>query len=197
MGWTCLYFYNFFPKKETTKNEEFFSIYKQGDLDFSKTLASSPASTACSWPTDQQPTDSDVESSRFGLTNMFNVLRTCSTSDGVAAQTSQVSTLRSDGLSCHWFTATPNPSESVFKPFIFTDNVRISPLTQISDGSDTTLLQRLHEQRNWSAVGNLLKSLETTCVEEVKRAICEDQVPNQEFDELLKDCVEAEVKFYR
>jgi len=27
---------------------------------------------------------------------------------------------------CHWFTSTPNPQTSVFKPFIFTPAVRIS-----------------------------------------------------------------------
>jgi secernin len=30
---------------------------------------------------------------------------------------------------CHWFTATPNPQESVFKPFIFTPDARISQHT--------------------------------------------------------------------
>lgn len=115
-------------------------------------------------------------------------------------QTSHVSTLAAT-LSCHWFTATPNPSESVFKPFIFTENCRISPLTKMptddGNGAERTLLQKLHGQRNWPAVGELLKSLEATCVDEVKRALTQAKLPNQEFDELLKDCVEAEVKFYR
>jgi secernin len=30
---------------------------------------------------------------------------------------------------CHWFTATPNPQASVFKPFIFTPAARISQHT--------------------------------------------------------------------
>jgi secernin len=30
---------------------------------------------------------------------------------------------------CHWFTATPNPQESVFKPFIFTPEAKISQHT--------------------------------------------------------------------
>lgn len=30
---------------------------------------------------------------------------------------------------CHWFTATPNPRASVFKPFIFTPAARISQHT--------------------------------------------------------------------
>ncbi|MPC38089.1 Secernin-1 [Portunus trituberculatus] len=32
--------------------------------------------------------------------------------------------------SCHWFTGTPDPCRSVFKPFIFTNNVKISPHIQ-------------------------------------------------------------------
>lgn len=38
----------------------------------------------------------------------------------------QVSLLSSNKPCCHWFTATPNPLLSVFKPFVFTPNVRIS-----------------------------------------------------------------------
>ena len=109
-----------------------------------------------------------------------------------------MSTLTPDGISCHWFTGTPNPVESVFKPFIFTPNTRISPLTKTPDNESETILYKLHSNRNWDAIGILLRSLELTCVDEVKRFLNENPgTPNQELDELMKDCVEAEVKFYR
>lgn len=44
----------------------------------------------------------------------------------------QVSVLSPPGSakpSCHWFTATPDPSISVYKPFVFTPHVQISHLT--------------------------------------------------------------------
>ena len=128
---------------------------------------------------------------------MFNLLRTFRNEKQVNPQTCYVSWFSETVLASHWFTATPNPSESVFKPFVFTHNVRISPLTKLPESGEVTLLQKLHSQRNWAKVGDLLRSLEATCVDEVKRVLSETKLPNSEFDELLKDCVEAEVKFYR
>lgn len=166
-------------------------IILQGDFNFAKVFSSNEL-TSTKWPGNEPSSDD-----KFGIINLFEILRTVNCDKN--PQTSHVSTLTGNGISCHWFTATPNPSESVFKPFIFTENCRISPLTLLpTDGnSEQTLLQKLHAQRNWSAIGNLLKSLESTCVDEVKRALTQSKLPNQEFDELLKDCVEAEVKFYR
>lgn len=101
-------------------------------------------------------------------------------------------------MSNHWFTNTPNPEQSVFKPFVFTPNVRISPLTRAEEGGQKTTLAKLHENRDWATVGDLLQSLEKSCVEEVKTYLLDHSgVATQELDDLMKDCVEAEVKFYR
>lgn len=133
---------------------------------------------------------------------MFAFLRSTATSSASASHVTEIS---ADGggstpVTCHWFTATPNPVESVFKPFVFTRNVRISPLTVLadddSDGS-VTRLHMLHQQRNWEKVGPLLESLELSCVQEVHNFLSAAEAASQELDELLKDCVEAEVKFYR
>lgn len=114
------------------------------------------------------------------------------------AKSSQVSVLSKDKLSCHWFTATNNTKESVFKPFVFTENVRISPLTIFAEDKDpeVTLLVKYHSGRDWAKAGELLKSLEQTCVAEVKEALASGPDPT-ELEDLMKDCVEAEVKFYR
>lgn len=40
-----------------------------------------------------------------------------------------LSPIESAKPSCHWFTGTPDPSISVYKPFVFTPNVQISHLT--------------------------------------------------------------------
>lgn len=137
-----------------------------------------------------------VSEETFSLTCMFDVLR--NTDSSKSPGSSHVSMLSPTGICCHWFTATPNPKESVFKPFLFTFNTRISSLTKIHEGEELTVLHKLHSQRNWENVGSLLKSLESTCVEEVKKYLNEHPgTPNQELDDLMKDCVEAEVKFYR
>lgn len=134
--------------------------------------------------------------SSFSLEDMFRVLREhCA----VSVKSSQVSVLSGDKLSCHWFTATSNTRESVFKPFVFTEKVRISPLTVYAAEKDGegTLLVKYHAGRDWAKAGDLLQSLEQTCVAEVKEALASSGADPTELEELMKDCVEAEVKFYR
>ncbi|XP_055644860.1 secernin-1 [Toxorhynchites rutilus septentrionalis] len=159
-----------------------------GELNFSALFDYEPAR---SWPASEPSSEAS-----FGVIQMFETLRASGVDQ--KALTSHVSVLSSTGLSCHWFTATPNPLESVFKPFAFTPGTKISPLTKVPEGQSQTLLHKLHSSRKWEQIGDLLKSLESTCVEEVNRFISEHSgEPNQELDELMKDCVEAEVKFYR
>lgn len=163
-----------------------------GEFNFQQAFATNIKPIATNWPGAAPSIDA-----KFSVINLFKTLRTVESEK--PAQSSHVSQLSTSGKSCHWFTATPNPNESVFKPFVFTPNARISPLTAVqpSDGT-TTLLHKLYQQRDWAAVGNLLRSLEGACVDEMTRTLSEmGSVGNSEFDELLKDCVEAEVKFYR
>lgn len=159
------------------------------ELNFRESYHSSTSSEDSQW----QLTNAGA----FTLEDMFSVLRE-NCPDGSGIKASQVSVLSADKLSCHWFTATNNPKESVFKPFVFTDNVRISPLTIYDETKDSevTLLVKYHGARNWEKAGDLLKSLEQTCVAEVKEALASDPDP-AELEDLMKDCVEAEVKFYR
>lgn len=161
-----------------------------GEFNFRESFHPSTTLEDSQWPKGEL-------SSEFSLEDMFRVLRE-NGPDGIGIKSSQVSVLSADKLSCHWFTATNNPKESVFKPFVFTDNVRISPLTIYDEtkDSDMTLLVKYHGARNWEKAGDLLKSLEQTCVAEVKEALASDPDP-AELEDLMKDCVEAEVKFYR
>lgn len=160
-----------------------------GELNFAAVFGFE--STTRSWPGSEPAGEGS-----FTLIQMFETLRAAGVEQ--KSLSSHVSVLSSSGLSCHWFTATPNPVESVFKPFIFTSGAKISPLTKVPQGEKQTLLHKLHNNRKWENVGDLLKSLESTCVDEVDRFISEHSGETiQELDELMKDCVEAEVKFYR
>ncbi|XP_014103376.1 secernin-1 [Bactrocera oleae] len=129
----------------------------------------------------------------YTLTSMFDTLR--SAADSATSRSASVSVLTT-GISCHWFTATPNASESVFKPFVFAPNPKISPLTKVPPDNTHTLLHKLHAQRKPNAVDDL-KALEVACVEELNTYLAEHPTADEELDELMKDCVEAEVKFYR
>ena len=154
------------------------------------------ASFAASKEDFQWPGGELSNANSFALEDMFSLLRENCPEVGI--KSSQVSVLCADTLSCHWFTATNNTAESVFKPFVFTENVRISPLTVYDEAKEAgvTLLVKYHNARNWAKAGELLKSLEQTCVAEVKEALASNPDP-AELEELMKDCVEAEVKFYR
>ena len=79
-------------------------------------------------------------SDNFQLSDMFTVLRDddiCFHGDwGFASTGSQVSHIHPTNLSSHWFTATPNPANSIFKPFVFCENSAGSPHTISPDYGD-------------------------------------------------------------
>lgn len=135
----------------------------------------------------------EYPSSGYSAQKMFEVLRASAEGSGAIAS-SFVSVLKGP-MAVHWLTGTQDPRESVFKPFIFTNDAVVSPLTALKD-DDETPLRKLHANRKWDQVGELLKSLEKSCVDEVDGYVV-DNAPTDELSELLKDCVEAEVKFYR
>lgn len=130
----------------------------------------------------------------FTLTNMFKILR--ASSEEHPSRASTVFMMRDGGISSYWFTATPNAMESVFKPFVFSPQPKISPLTKVPSNCQFTLLYKLHAQRKPTSIEHL-KALEASCVEEVSAYLTDYSEADGELDELMKDCVEAEVKFYR
>ncbi|KAH8406935.1 hypothetical protein KR222_000362 [Zaprionus bogoriensis] len=127
--------------------------------------------------------------------DMFETLRTASGAESRAASVAVLSG-KGSSISCHWFTGTPNAAESVFKPFVFAPKPRISPLTQVQAEAEHTLLHSLHANRKPAALEHL-RSLERSCVDELNNYFSIQDHASDELDELLKDCVEAEVKFYR
>lgn len=158
-------------------------LYDGGELNFSKAFSMEVPDNK--WPGDEP-------SSGFSAQKMFEVLR-ASAEAAEPVASSFVSVIK-ESVAINWFTGTPDPRESVFKPFIFTKDAVVSPLTSLKE-DDETPLRKLHENRKWDQVGELLKSLEKSCVDEIDGYV--DNAPTDELNELLKDCVEAEVKFYR
>lgn len=88
---------------------------------------------------------------KFGVADMMKILRDegsgLNMGDGTTG--SQVSMLTTPvaGVTsmpcCHWFTATPNPAISMFKPFIFGPNASIGDLTMSPDfGADEPRLMK-------------------------------------------------------
>ena len=138
----------------------------------------------------------------------------------VASQVSMLSSSDSNALDIHWFTATPNPSVSVFKPFVFcpdadTGDVTVSPA--IGGEKSRPCLQssvdrrhqlyKMHEK--WremmdskTAIGEklciTLRELESSCVREMLEfAKTSNKSSLSDVADIFKDVTESEMKFYR
>ncbi|NXT46002.1 SCRN2 protein, partial [Pluvianellus socialis] len=147
----------------------------------------------------------------------------CVDSEGFRTAGSMVSVLpRDPALPCvHFFTATPDPSRSVFKPFVFVDGLKPAPQVRSPTFRDDPAKQiprfqstvdRRHElyRRHQAALGLMerdqergqqllqtLRDLEKQGLEGMNALLGGTVAPSpEELADLFFDCVEAEMKFY-
>uniref|UniRef100_A0A8C5FIB6 Secernin-2 n=1 Tax=Gadus morhua TaxID=8049 RepID=A0A8C5FIB6_GADMO len=154
---------------------------------------------------------------------MMSILRDkpsgiCMDSGGFCTTGSMVSVLpRDPGLPCiHFFTATPDPSRSIFKPFVFSE--RIGPMQRVASpqyGPDDparrqprfqSQVDRRHDlykahqgalsNMDGLAVYEILRDLESQCLVDIL-AMLSGELPGEELGDLFFDCVDAEIKFYQ
>ena len=159
------------------------------------------------------------------MDQMFQVLRDEDSSINftgelltVGSQVSIVTPSTSAIPSCHWLTATPDPVNSVFKPFIFCENVSVGNWTvspSMGDRPRATLqtsvdrrhpLYKAHEKgralmQTGSQAGQKLRTtmanMEKQCVHEVMEFLKTfSQADLNEVKELFSDIAESETKFY-
>lgn len=160
---------------------------------------------------------------KFDATSMFAILRdedSCICRTDVSVSTgSQVSVLWPHGsasANVHWFTATPNPSRSIYKPFIFAKDVDLGTVTMSPVYGDKDPVkekprfQRTVDRRHtlYSAHASVpplgpnpnaklladLDSLEAKSVINVKKL--SDQ-SSAEVKHLFRDAVQEELKLYQ
>ncbi|XP_071158188.1 secernin-3-like isoform X2 [Mytilus edulis] len=120
---------------------------------------------------------------------------------------------------CHWFTATPNPSLSVFKPFIFCSSVDIGEVTRSpatgerARASFQTNVDRRHPlfighekarplMESDDPIGQRLLStmqqLEQNCITEMQEFLQSFSESNlNDVQDLFKDISESETKCYK
>ncbi|XP_014257056.1 secernin-3 [Cimex lectularius] len=144
---------------------------------------------------------------KFQVTDMFKILRDTESGicmrlgSGCVTTSSQVSLLFGDKPCAHWFTGTPDPTVSVFKPFVFTPSVKISHHTVAPAGEKAHNLHKLHAVAVESKPNVLeqLREMEANCTEETISFVSgyDTSTDITELDELFKDVVETEVKFYK
>ncbi|GBM07051.1 Secernin-2, partial [Araneus ventricosus] len=160
------------------------------------------------------------QTGEFKATDMFKVLRDkpsgiCMSSGSFVSTGGQVSVLQKpeSGLpSCHWFTATPDPARSVFKPFIFGEDITF-PSAVVSPVSDLTTafsghvdrkhnLYKLHEEfcikrkGNLSTLRNHLAELETKYVNLAKDISLNYSAKKADAGKLFCNAVEEESLLY-
>lgn len=206
---------------------------EDGDLNFAKAFTAEYGGISLS---DKQRPENRLQGGRKMLENMtregkisvdqiFQVLRDEASSINftgelvtVGSQVSVITPSTSSIPSCHWFTATPNPSNSVFKPFIFCENVNIGNWTispSMGDRPRATFqtsvdrrhpLYKAHEKgrqlmQTGSPAGEKLHTtmvnMEQQCVHEVTeflRTFSEADI--NEVKDLFSDIAESEAKFY-
>lgn len=183
----------------------------EGEFNFAKAFSGEKKPGSSRYDAGKKILEDLTAANNFRETDMFKVLRDkdseiCRPCDAAyPTQGSQVSMVSAIRPSVHWFTATPDPSRSVFKPFVFTKGAVVSKHTRCPEEKPNAAhtLYALHEKNaNNGQVGELLRRMEADCVEELVQLLARlgDQPSADnltELDELFKDCVETEVKFYR
>ncbi|XP_034044323.1 secernin-2 [Thalassophryne amazonica] len=149
--------------------------------------------------------------------------RICMDSEEFCTTGSMVSVLpRDTSLPCvHFFTATPDPSRSIFKPFVFSDCT--TPVLRVVSpqfGPDDPIrkqprfqnqvdrrhdLYKAHQVALNSmktnpdeglAVYDILRDLESQCLSDIS-ALLSGEISEQELGDLFFDCVDTEIKFYQ
>lgn len=115
----------------------------------------------------------------------------------------------------HWFTGTPDPQFSYFKPFIFHRSVKeASEKTKSPEGDPTDrrhTLYRRHEAfyerlRADTELQTTLRQIENLCIDELEQVVlrgaAREEVPLEEDEAneihcLFSDSVESELRFYK
>ncbi|KAJ0183867.1 hypothetical protein K1T71_000290 [Dendrolimus kikuchii] len=143
----------------------------------------------------------------FKVEDMFNILRhkeshICrSCDDAFPTQASQVSSLSAEGINIHWFTATPDPSLSFFKPFVFAPNTSTSSFTHSPNmpGREHDLYS-LHKKivlkANTEEIEKNIQDLETEWLKKVVDLTKPGQESMETLGNIFKDSVKAEVELY-
>jgi len=137
------------------------------------------------------------------------ICMTDETDHGYASTGSQVSVLvpvsnqKSEIDACHFFTATPNPQVSLFKPFIFSAKVELGPLT-VSTPSEISSerlhpLYSAHKKATREQLENQrLKDFEHEGIMEIMGKLkSSNETSADTYETLFHDAVDAEIELLR
>ncbi|CAF1242508.1 unnamed protein product [Rotaria sordida] len=186
-------------------------------LNFAETFQTSSACGHSRLKAGQKLLENLTKNGNFSVFDMISILRDdqsgiCMLGDGDDCITtaSQVSVLlptnkkTSQLNACHFFTGTPNPKTSLFKPFIFTDKVELGPLTVSTPVEITShRIHPLYSARQKASREQLedkrLKDFEHEGIIEIIGKLKSSSNENNAdtFDTLFHDTVSAEIELLR
>jgi secernin len=185
-------------------------------LNFSETFQDSSPCTHGRLNSGKKLLENLTKNGNFSVFDMISILRDDQSgicmlggNDGYTSTGSQVSVLipknkkKSHIDACHFFTGTPNPKVSLFKPFIFSNKVELGPLT-VSSPSEITS-QRVHplysahkKATQEQLEDQRLKDFEHNGIMEVIGILKSSDDNNADtYETLFHDTVAAEIELLR
>jgi secernin len=198
-----------------SKNLEAFAREKnfwdgEDKLNFAQTFQGPSRSTDARLKAGRQLLEDLTKNGNFSVFDMMSILRDDKAgiavddkTRGVRTTSSQVSVLTSKNDACHFLTGTPNPKQSLFKPFIFSDNVELGPLTVSSPPEVTPrrvhALYSAHEKADWDKVDSKrLKDFEHEEIMEIINKLKSSEKANDDtYKTLFHDTVSEEIELLR
>jgi secernin len=179
-------------------------------LNFAQTFQGPSRTTDARLKAGRQLLEDLTKNGNFSVFDMISILRDdqagISVDDktrGIRTTSSQVSVLTPKNDACHFLTGTPNPKQSLFKPFIFSDNVELGPLTVSSPTEVTSQrihpLYSAHVKTNWEKVDSKrLKDFEHEGIMEIISKLKSSEKTNDDtYTTLFHDTVSAEIELLR
>lgn len=135
----------------------------EGTLNFAQVFQGPSPTTDARLKAGRKLLEKLTKNGNFSVFDMMSILRDDQAgiavddkTRGVRTTSSQVSVLTPTNGACHFLTGTPYPKRSLFKPFIFSDDVQLGPLTVSSpteiESQRVHPLYSEHEKTNWEKV---------------------------------------------
>ncbi|XP_071966212.1 secernin-2-like [Antedon mediterranea] len=187
----------------TKRNAESESVKANGDFDFAGTYQAGTSSSRYEAAKELL----NKSSGSLDVKGMINILRdqssgVCQSGPDHVTVGSMVSILtpESSNAPCvHLVTATPDPCQSVYKPFVFTKETSFGNYTVSPSKTDAKHeLYKHHEKARDQSneLKEMMRDLEQMGLDGVKEVIQGEEVTVSELNALFEDCVESEMKFY-
>ena len=185
--------------------------FGQGKCHFAQTCQGPSPCTDARWKAGRHLLESRTKNGNFCVFDLMSILRDDQAgicvddrNRGVRTTSSQVSVLKSSSNAVHFLTGTPNPRQSIFKPFIFTPKVQSGPLT-VSTPLEL-IEQRIHplysahQNARWDQIDRKRhEDVEHQTIREIidhLKSINDDE-QNDRFDEIFHRATAAEIEFLR